>query len=208
MTLNRRGVLLALSSPSGAGKTSVARSLLAQHPHMLTMSTSVTTRSPRPGEQDGVDYHFKTVSDFMALRDQGSFLESAEVFGNYYGTLEAPVNASLGAGMDVLFDVDWQGVQQLRHRMARDLVSIFLLPPSLAVLGERLKSRGQDTAAVIADRMSKAQGEISHWAEYDYVLINDDLPTTIAQVDAILQGERCRRERQINLAQVVQEMLS
>jgi guanylate kinase len=194
----RRGLMLVLSSPSGAGKTSISRALLAREP-ALSMSVSVTTRAKRPGEVAGRDYHFIDPESFGLMVNRGELLEHAKVFGNYYGTPRAAVEESLAAGRDVLFDIDWEGTQQLRHAARSDLVAIFILPPSTRELEKRLKSRAQDSAKVVAERMAKASDEMSHWPEYDYVLVNDDLEASVASVVAILAAERLRRERQIGL---------
>jgi len=194
----RRGLMLVLSSPSGAGKTSISRALLA-HEGNLSMSVSVTTRAKRPGEVAGRDYHFIDPESFGLMVNRGELLEHAKVFGNYYGTPRAAVEASLAAGRDVLFDIDWQGTQQLRHAARSDLVAIFILPPSTRELEKRLKARAQDSAKVVAERMAKASDEMSHWPEYDYVLVNDDLVASVASVVAILAAERLRRERRIGL---------
>ena len=194
----RRGLMLVLSSPSGAGKTSISRALLARE-KALSMSVSVTTRAKRPGEVAGRDYHFIDPESFGLMVNRGELLEHAKVFGNYYGTPREAVEDSLAAGRDVLFDIDWQGTQQLRHAARSDLVAIFILPPSTRELEKRLKSRAQDSAKVVAERMAKASDEMSHWPEYDYVLVNDDLEASVASVVAILAAERLRRERQIGL---------
>ncbi|RMH48458.1 MAG: guanylate kinase [Alphaproteobacteria bacterium] len=202
----RRGLLVILSSPSGAGKSTLARRLVAADPE-IGFSVSVTTRPPRPGEVDGRDYHFRSRAEFEAMIAAGKLLEWAEVFGNLYGTPRAPVEAALAAGRDVLFDVDWQGGQQLRNSPLREaVVSIFLLPPSIAALEERLRRRAQDPEEVIARRMARARDEISHWAEYDYVLVNRDLDLCEAQLRAILTAERLRRDRQPGLVAQVQRL--
>lgn len=193
-SLPRRGLLFILSSPSGAGKTTLSRRLLAADP-ALSLSVSATTRPPRPGERDGVDYHFVDAPAFEAMVTGGAMLEHAEVFGNRYGSPRTPVEAALAAGRDVLFDVDWQGAQQIKLAMRGDVVSVFILPPSLAALESRLKSRAQDDAATVARRMAKAESEISHWREYKYVLVNDDLEKCALQLSAILTGERLRLPR-------------
>ena len=194
----RRGLMLVLSSPSGAGKTSISRALLARDPD-LSMSVSVTTRAKRPGEVAGRDYHFIDPEAFGLMVNRGELLEHAKVFGNYYGTPREAVEATLAAGRDVLFDIDWQGTQQLRHAARSDLVAVFILPPSTRELEKRLKARAQDSAQVVAERMAKAADEMSHWPEYDYVLVNDDLEASVASVVAILAAERLRRERRVGL---------
>lgn len=201
----RRGLLLVMSSPSGAGKTTLARKLLAADPS-ITMSVSVTTRAPRPGELDGKDYHFITHEEFARLRDRGDLLEYAEVFGNYYGTPKRPVADALQEGRDVLFDIDWQGTQQLGAVMQEDLVRIFILPPSADELRERLIRRAQDSASTVAKRMAKAADEISHWPEYDYVIVNEDASKASAEIDAILTAERLRRRRRVGLTSFVREL--
>ena len=198
----RRGLMLVLSSPSGAGKTTLSRKLLDMDREVV-LSVSVTTRKMRPGERDGRDYHFIDRRRFDALVEKNELLEWAEVFDNYYGTPRQPVMDALAAGRDVLFDVDWQGTQQLRDRAANDLVSIFVLPPSIPELEERLKRRAQDDYETIHRRMAKAADEMSHWAEYDYVVINRDLDQAFADVSAILAAERLRRERQTGLSDFV-----
>jgi guanylate kinase len=199
-------MMLVMSSPSGAGKTTLTRKLLAADPRMA-MSVSATTRPPREGEVDGRDYIFITSDAFDALETQGAFLESAEVFGNRYGTPRAAVEAALSEGRDVVFDVDWQGARALRAAAPEDVVSVFILPPSLTELRQRLKSRAKDTAAVIEKRMAMATSEISHWDEYDYVLINSDLETTFADLEALVKTERLRRHRQVGLQRFVQDAL-
>ena len=201
-TIARRGLLLVMSSPSGAGKTTLSRALLAADAN-ITMSVSVTTRPPRPGEIEGRDYHFISKEKFAELRDTSQMLEWAEVFGNFYGTPRAPVEAALAKGRDVLFDIDWQGTQQLAQAMEDDLVRVFILPPSAEALRQRLMQRNQDTAVVIAKRMAEASKEISHWAEYDYVIINETVEASSAQVAAILMAERLKRKRRSGLTQFV-----
>ena len=198
----RRGLMLVLSSPSGAGKTTLSRRLL-QADGGLMLSVSVTTRPQRPGEVDGRDYHFIDRARFDALVDKDELLEWAEVFDNYYGTPKQPVMAALAAGRDVLFDIDWQGTQQLHETARGDLVSVFVLPPSIPELERRLKSRAQDDYETIHRRMAKAADEMSHWAEYDYVVINNDLDQAFTDVRAILAAERLKRERQPGLSDFV-----
>ncbi|MEZ5685598.1 MAG: guanylate kinase [Paracoccaceae bacterium] len=197
--MQRRGLLIILSSPSGAGKSTLAKRLMAWDP-TLSFSVSATTRAPRPGETDGVEYYFRSKPEFEAMVAAGEMLEHAEVFGNYYGTPRGPVEAAMTAGRDTLFDIDWQGGQQIRNSvLGKDVISIFILPPSIAALESRLQSRAQDSAEVIAGRMAKSQAEISHWAEYDYVLVNEDLDRAEAELKTILQAERMRRDRQPGL---------
>lgn len=203
--VTRRGVLLVLSSPSGAGKTTLAKRLLADEPG-ISMSVSVTTRAPRPGEVDGRDYHFVDKDRFAAMRDGEALLEWAEVFDNSYGTPRAEVEAALSAGRDLLFDIDWQGAQQLAQRMPQDLVRVFILPPSGKALAERLAARNQDPPDVVARRMAKAADEISHWAEYDYVIVNDDVERSFATLKAILVAARAERTRQVGLTQFVRDI--
>ena len=204
--LRRSGLLIILSSPSGAGKSTMSRRLREDDP-TIAFSVSATTRPPRPGEVDGRDYHFMDEAGFRHLVESGGMLEHAEVFGNLYGSPQAPVEAAIGQGCDILFDVDWQGGQQIRESALRNqVVSIFLLPPSLAVLEARLRSRGQDTDEVIAGRMRKSYAEISHWAEYDYVLINDDPDVCEARLKTILAAERLRRVRQQDLQGLVRAL--
>lgn len=197
--MNRRGLLIILSSPSGAGKSTLAKRLMAWDP-TLAFSVSATTRKPRPGETDGVEYYFKTRAEFEAMVASGEMLEHAEVFGNLYGTPKGPVEAAMAMGRDTLFDIDWQGGQQVRRSaLAKDVVSIFILPPSIADLQSRLQGRAQDSAEVIAGRMAKSRDEISHWAEYDYVLVNRDIDQAEAELRVILQAERARADRQPGL---------
>ena len=203
--VGRRGLMLVLSSPSGAGKTTIARRLLAEDAG-LELSVSATTRQRRPGEVETKDYHFITTSDFQIMINEGALLEYAQVFGNYYGTPSAPVMAALSKGLDMLFDIDWQGTQQLADASREDLVSVFILPPSTRDLEQRLLSRAQDTADVVAARMSKAADEISHYREYDYILVNRDIGVAVAQVKAILQAERLRRDRQVGLTNFVKKL--
>ncbi len=201
----RRGLMLVLSSPSGAGKTTISRRLLAQDPE-ITMSVSVTTRQPRPGEVEGKDYTFVDHARFDRMVEEGALLEHARVFGNMYGTPSQPVFAALEAGRDVLFDIDWQGTQQLSGKARTDVVRIFILPPSTEELEKRLRTRALDTDEVVAARMSKASEEMSHWAEYDYVVVNVDVEESLAKVNAILAAERLRRERQVGMAEFVNRL--
>jgi guanylate kinase len=201
-TIARRGLMLVLSSPSGAGKTTLSRALLAGDGN-LALSVSMTTRPMRAGEREGVDYFFVSAGRFDAAVENGEFLEHAGVFDYRYGTPGAPVMDALASGRDVLFDIDWQGTQQLKEKVRDDLVSIFVLPPSHAELERRLKARAQDSDDVVSRRMAKAADEISHWAEYDYVIVNDQLDLALANVIAILGAERLKRARQIGLSQFV-----
>ncbi len=204
----RRGLMFVLASPSGAGKTSMAKRILADDKD-ISLSVSATTRAPRTGEVDGVDYHFVSGAAFDDLVESGALLEWAHVFGNRYGTPREPVRDALAVGHDILFDIDWQGTQQLKARDSKDVVSIYILPPSLAELEKRLRARGTDSEDVIADRMSRAASEISHWGEYDYVLINDDFEACLEQIRAILGAERQRRSRRkAYLSEFVRDMLA
>ncbi len=205
--IKRRGLMLVLSSPSGAGKTTISRRLLDTDEN-LSLSVSATTRPPRPGEVDGTDYFFVDQARFDAMVAGGELLEHAVVFGNNYGTPRAPVEAALEQGRDVLFDIDWQGTQQVREAARDDLVSVFVLPPSTAELERRLYTRAQDSEAVVRGRMAKAADEMSHWAEYDYIIINDDIDKSVEQVEAILTAERLRRERRIGLRAFVETLRS
>ncbi|QIG50685.1 guanylate kinase [Nordella sp. HKS 07] len=198
----RRGLLLVMSSPSGAGKTTLSRALLAADQN-IRMSVSVTTRPPRPGERDGKDYFFISKERFFEMRDNDEMLEWAEVFGNLYGTPRKAVEEALSQGRDVLFDIDWQGTQQLEQAMGDDLVRIFILPPSTDELRDRLIKRAQDSASVVAKRMAEASREMSHWAEYDYVIVNDDVAGASVEITAILTAERLRRKRRIGLTEFV-----
>ena len=200
--IRRRGLMLVLSSPSGAGKTTISREILARDPG-LQMSVSATTRPKRPGEVEGRDYFFVPDEDFRLMVNRGELLEHATVFGNLYGTPRRPVEDALAAGRDVLFDIDWQGTQQLREAAREDLVSVFILPPSTRELERRLKSRAQDSAEVVAQRMAKAADEMSHWPEYDYIVVNREVAASVAEVQAILTAERLRRERQVGLGDFV-----
>ena len=209
-TLPRRGLMLVLSSPSGAGKTTISRALL-DGDDALELSVSATTRAPREGEVDGVHYHFISDDRFRALIDEDGLLEWANVFNNAYGTPRAAIEKALSEGRDVLFDIDWQGTQQLRQKMPQDLVSVFVLPPSLAALETRLKSRQQmtgETDEQVAYRLSKAPAEVSHWAEYDFIIVNSDIEQSVAQVRAILTAERQRRERRRGIEGIVTDIRS
>ncbi|MBM3616678.1 MAG: guanylate kinase [Alphaproteobacteria bacterium] len=199
----RRGLLLILSSPSGAGKSTLARRLMEWDPS-LRFSVSATTRAPRPGEEDRREYYFRSRAEFEAMVAAGEMLEHAEVFGNLYGSPKGPVETAMKEGRDTLFDIDWQGGQQIRNSsLGRDVVSVFVLPPSIAELDRRLRGRGQDSDEVIACRMAKSQSEISHWAEYDYVIVNNDIDQAFNDLLTILQAERMRRDRQPGLAEFV-----
>lgn len=197
--------MLVLSSPSGAGKSTISRALLEKHPD-LTMSVSATTRPMRPGEVEGKDYFFIETEKFESMAAEGEFLEHAKVFDNYYGTPRGPVEAALKGGKDVLFDVDWQGTQQLRQNARDDLASIFILPPSVEELERRLYARAQDPADVVQRRMAKATSEMSHWAEYDYIIVNEDIPVSVSEAEAILAAERLKRERRVGLAEWLRGM--
>ncbi|MCW3798154.1 guanylate kinase [Sphingomonas sp. BN140010] len=203
----RRGLLIVLSSPSGAGKSTISRLLLQADPE-VTMSISATTRPKRPGEVDDVDYHFVSEAKFDAMIDDGDFVEWAPVFDHRYGTPKAPVKAALKSGRDILFDIDWQGTQQLHAAMGEDLVRIFILPPSMDELERRLRARATDSEEVVAYRMARAANEISHWAEYDYVLINRDMDACLVQVRAIVAAERMKRQRQIGLVPFVRDLVT
>jgi guanylate kinase len=200
--IQRRGLMLVLSSPSGAGKTTLSRQLLDNDPH-IKLSVSCTTRPKRPGERDGVDYSFVDTPTFSGMIERGEFLEHARVFSNYYGTPKAPVEKALTDGRDVLFDIDWQGTQQLKDpskKVVGDLVTVFILPPSTRDLEKRLLTRAQDSKEVVAQRMAKAADEMSHYAEYDYVIVNRDIATSLTSLKSILTSERLKRERQIGLS--------
>ena len=205
MQIRRRGLMLVLSSPSGAGKSTISRSLLDNDDN-LTMSVSVTTRTPRDSEVDGVHYHFIDKPEFHNLVANDGLLEHAKVFDNYYGTPRLQVEEALKKGRDVLFDIDWQGTQQLSEKAPRDLVRVFIMPPSVAELERRLRSRAQDSDEVVRGRMAKALDEMSHWSEYDYVIVNDDLNRSISSARSILAAERLKRERQIGLADFTNDM--
>ncbi len=203
--ITRRGLMLVLSSPSGAGKTSISRALLERDPK-LSLSISATTRPQRQGELDGTHYHFVTAVAFEEMVAEGARLEHARVFGHAYGTPRAPVERALADGSDVLFDVDWQGTQQLAERAREDLVSVFVLPPSTEELERRLRARARDPEEVVKARMAKATDEMSHWAEYDYVIVNRDLEDSVTAVQAILAAERLRRQRQVGLGDFVKTL--
>jgi len=199
--------MFVLSSPSGAGKTTLSRLLIERMPG-LKMSVSATTRPMRPGETDGSDYLFVDKARFEEMVSRHELLEWATVFDNRYGTPRAPVEAALAAGRDVLFDIDWQGTQQLREKARADVVSVFILPPSATDLEKRLNSRAQDSQEVIRSRMSRASHEMSHWAEYDYIVINRDIDEAFAEVQSILKAERLKRERRVGLTAFVRELQS
>jgi guanylate kinase len=206
--IQRRGLMLVLSSPSGAGKTTLSRQLL-DNDSQIQLSVSCTTRQKRPGERDGVDYHFIDTPTFSGMIERGEFLEHARVFGHYYGTPKEPVERALSAGKDVLFDIDWQGTQQLKDpakKVKGDLVTVFILPPSTRDLEKRLLTRAQDSKDVVAQRMGKAADEMSHYAEYDYVVVNRDIGTSLSNLKAILTAERLRLERQVGLSGFVKAL--
>jgi guanylate kinase len=203
--IRRRGLLLVFSSPSGAGKTTIARRLVEAETE-LALSVSVTTRLPRPGEVEGRDYRFIDQARFDLMAAQGDFLEHARVFGNCYGTPRRPIDEALAAGHDIVGDLDWQGVQQLAATVREDLVAVFILPPSLAALEQRLRARAQDSGAVVAGRMAQSAEEISHWPEYDYVIVNATIEASVAQAQAILTAERLRGTRQTGLAEFVDSL--
>lgn len=203
--LDRRGLLLVLSSPSGAGKTTLSRALLDRDTNIV-LSVSITTRPPRPGETDGKDYFFHSNDEFTAMREAGALLEWAQVFDNFYGTPRAPVEALLEQGKDVLFDIDWQGAQQLSEKMATDVVRVFVLPPSAETLERRLRDRAQDSADVVAKRMHAASDEISHWAEYDYVIVNEQVSVSLEGLVSILAAERLKRDRMLGLGKFVRDL--
>ncbi len=203
--IGRRGVMLILSSPSGAGKTTISRLLLERESN-LRMSVSVTTRPKRPGEVEGIDYHFVDPSDFNLMVNRQEFLEYAKVFDHYYGTPRAPVENTLAAGGDVLFDIDWQGTQQVAENAAGDVATVFILPPSTAELERRLKARAQDPAEVVAGRMAKAADEISHYPEYNYIIVNKDIEESVSAVQAVLAAERLKRDRLTGLGEFVKAL--
>jgi guanylate kinase len=204
--MTRRGLCLVIAAPPGAGKTSVSRALLESEA-ALTLSVSVTTRAMRPGEEDGVHYHFRDMAEYQAMIARGDLLEHAVFLGRGYGTPRAPVEAALAEGRDVLFDIEWQGHRQLKASMPADVTSIFLLPPSMAELERRLRNRGQDSEAEIEKRMAAAKEEIAHWAEFDHVLINQDFAATVAEVRAVLHAARSTRARQPDMAGFIQGLL-
>ncbi len=203
--IERRGLLMVLSSPSGAGKTTLARRLIEADAE-IAMSVSVTTRPPRPGETDGRDYHFIDDKRFVRMREGDELLEWARVYDNFYGTPRAPVEAAIKSGRDILFDIDWQGAQQLSEKMKHDVVRVFILPPSVTALERRLQTRAQDTAEIVRRRMEAASAEISHWPEYDYVIVNANIDGSLAGLRAILTAERLKRERLDGLSAFVREM--
>ncbi len=203
--LDRRGMMFVLSSPSGAGKTTISRRLLELDTN-LRISISATTRAPRPGEENGKHYDFVDKAKFADMIMNDEFLEHAKVFDNYYGTPRAPVDMALSQGKDVLFDIDWQGTRQLKNNARSDLVSVFILPPSMQELERRLRARAQDSDAVVRQRMTKSTDEISHWYEYDYVVLNNDLEESLHKVLSILHAERARRKRYTNLREFVDQL--
>jgi guanylate kinase len=203
--IRRRGFLLVLSSPSGAGKTTITHRLL-ERDSTFALSVSVTTRPPRPGEIDGRDYTFIDEVRFAAMVRQGELLEHATVFGHDYGTPRQPIEAALAEGRDIVSDIDWQGTQQLAESVPHDLVTVFVLPPSTEALESRLRTRAQDSAAVVAGRMAKSSEEMSHWSEYDYVIVNREIAESVAEVEAIVTAERLRRTRQLGLADFVNRL--
>ncbi|MEJ0069963.1 MAG: guanylate kinase [Pseudomonadota bacterium] len=205
ITLRRRGVMLIVSSPSGAGKTTISRLLLEREP-ALTMSVSVTTRPRRPSEISGRDYHFIDRREYDRMVERNEFLEHAEVFGNGYGTPRPAVEKALAEGRDILFDIDWQGTRQMAVSARADMVSVFILPPSFDELERRLRTRAQDSAEAVAKRMAKAADEMSHWEEYDYIIINEDVEHSVIAVQSILTAERHRRDRQLDLAPFVSSL--
>lgn len=203
--IKRRGLMLVLSSPSGAGKTTISRALLQQDAN-LELSISATTRPKRPGERAGVDYDFVSAERFEQMVEAEAFLEHAKVFGHRYGTPRAPVEQALAEGRDILFDIDWQGTQQIAEKAPADLVRVFILPPSTDELRRRLETRAQDSDAVVRDRMARAADEMSHWPEYDYVIVNWAVEDSVAQVTAILAAERLKRERVTGLRDFVETL--
>jgi len=206
LPIKRRGLLFILSSPSGAGKTTITRALLEQD-KQLSISVSVTTRAPRPGEVDGKDYHFVSKDKFDAMVENNELLEHAKVFGNYYGTPLMPVEKALSNSQDIIFDIDWQGTQQLKQKLVNDLVTVFILPPSQEELERRLRSRQQDNEEIIKERMKKASDEISHYSEYDYIIVNHDLQRSIFTAQGILEAERSKRRRITDLPNFVRTLM-
>ncbi|ACS55500.1 guanylate kinase [Rhizobium johnstonii] len=202
----RRGLMLVISSPSGAGKSTIARTLL-ETDRQIGLSVSVTTRQRRPSEVEDVHYHFKSVREFERLRDSDALLEWAEVHGNFYGTPREPVEQAMGEGRDMLFDIDWQGAQQLQEKMSADVVSIFVLPPTMTELQSRLHRRAEDSEEVIQTRLANSRAEIAHWREYDYVIVNDDLNAALDAVQSIVKAERLRRDRRHGMFDFVRELL-
>ena len=206
-TIERRGMMLILSSPSGAGKSTLTRQLVSDQPG-IKLSVSVTTRPRRSSEIDGKHYRFISVDEFKALEKRGELLESAEVHGNFYGTPARPVEASLSAGIDVLFDIDWQGTQQIMAKMPADVVAVFILPPSMAELKSRLERRAEDAPETIERRLANARGEIAQWGQYSYLIVNDDLERAYASVNAILAAERLKRQRMKGAEGFIEELLA
>ncbi len=202
----RRGLMLVLSSPSGAGKTTISRKML-EYDDNLSMSVSVTTREQRPGEKDGTHYYFVSKEQFADMIMNEQFLEHAKVFDDYYGTPRNFVEEALSEGLDVLFDIDWQGTRQLKNNARHDLVSVFILPPSMTELEKRLRNRAQDSDATVRKRMAKSADEIGHWDEYDYVLVNEDVDETLQAALAILRAERLKRSRQEGLSPFIDELI-
>lgn len=205
--IRRRGLMLVISSPSGAGKSTIARNLLEADPQ-LSISVSVTTRKRRPSEIEGRHYFFKSIREFEGLRQTDALLEWAEVHGNFYGTPRDAVEEAMAEGRDMLFDIDWQGAQQLQEKMGGDVVSIFILPPTMAELQSRLHRRAEDTEEVIATRLANSRSEIEHWIEYDYIVVNEDLDSAFASVKAIVEAERLRRDRRPGLFEFVNGLLT
>ena len=204
---NRRGILFVLSSPSGAGKTSLSRKLLERNKNLF-LSISYTTRPPRPGEINESDYYFIDDGKFNEMLKRDEFLESAKVFDHYYGTPKSPIVAAIESGKDVLFDIDWQGTQQLMNSLQDDLVKVFVLPPSAKELEKRLLKRNQDTNKTVKDRMSKASNEISHYAEYDYIIVNEDFEDSLVNIESILVAEGLKRSRQLKIQEVINNLLN
>ena len=206
--LKRRGLMLVLSSPSGAGKSSISRALINDEGDRIFLSISVTTRSRRPSEVEGIHYHFIEAARYERMREGGDFLECAEVHGNLYATPVTPVEEALDRGLDVIFDIDWQGASQLFAAKPDDVVRVFILPPSMAELKARLERRAEDKSEIIAGRLANARDEIEHWPEYDYIVVNEDLDRSLANVRSILVAERNRRDRQLGLADFVAQLQS